>query len=596
IIYLKENRLEEAYTFLEESIKTLEGSRNICKVVLELNFQEKAWLIYSAMISLCLSTGRKEDAFSYLERGKQRVFLRQIKTAGIRFGNQGLEDLSDKLSQRYQENFRLSRQTDDESQKALDNIHKEINLLESEYEAKLIELFKNDPYESSLSYSKVLLEKHKKRIEELQFIINNETALLEYYYEQNIGLVIFVITKEHDLFVYTDKNVDDLLKSLSMINVLIKQGKDLPQQSLEEHLREFNYYSGKLYEQLIAPVNDYLNKNGIHNLKIVPFELLHNLPFCALYNSITGKYLIEEYIISQCPNAEIYTFLRKLHKNLNKLFIIVNPKGTLLFSVDSCYVHEFNKGNLSQELRKEFEKNDIYLSQKIAITAKNENDSWLLRDEDNQKNYYITKNGDYLCIYSDFIENAEDETMSVSKGFLGNQIRHDMHDICGREVRICKEHDASIDNFYSNGTWADVIHIIAHGVSFGNPMYSHILLCDKLGNPYYLSVSEIMTKLSGQLKGSIVILSSCESGLSLLRPGDELLGFVLAFLKAGCTTLLVSLWKVDDKATSKMMKEFYTNLRENPEFSAESLRNAILRVKEEYPTPYYWAPFIHIGV
>ena len=76
------------------------------------------------------------------------------------------------------------------------------------------------------------------------------------------------------------------------------------------------------------------------------------------------------------------------------------------------------------------------------------------------------------------------------------------------------------------------------------------------------------------------------------------------FKKAGAKTLLMTLWKVDDKATSLLMSEFYRNL-----VSGESTYNALGKAQKYlrnyeietndangkrkiYSDPHYWAAFI----
>ena len=96
------------------------------------------------------------------------------------------------------------------------------------------------------------------------------------------------------------------------------------------------------------------------------------------------------------------------------------------------------------------------------------------------------------------------------------------------------------------------------------------------------------------LAGALVTLSACESGRNEVYAGDELMGLTRAFLGAGATTLVASLWLVQDETTAELMENWYEHLSEGVG-RATALRNAQLALKDKFPHPYYWAPFVLIG-
>ena len=79
-------------------------------------------------------------------------------------------------------------------------------------------------------------------------------------------------------------------------------------------------------------------------------------------------------------------------------------------------------------------------------------------------------------------------------------------------------------------------------------------------------------------KLDLVVLSACQTGLGEIS-GDGVFGLQRGFKKAGANTLMMSLWKVDDKATKLLMSRFYSNLVAGKS-KIESLRDAQKYVRE----------------
>lgn len=89
---------------------------------------------------------------------------------------------------------------------------------------------------------------------------------------------------------------------------------------------------------------------------------------------------------------------------------------------------------------------------------------------------------------------------------------------------------------------------------------------------------------------NLVVLSACETGL-----GDDLFdgifGLQRAFKKAGVGAILMSLWQIDDKATSEYMGLFYEKLVEGYS-KHDAYISTVLSMKEKYPDATYWASFV----
>ena len=100
----------------------------------------------------------------------------------------------------------------------------------------------------------------------------------------------------------------------------------------------------------------------------------------------------------------------------------------------------------------------------------------------------------------------------------------------------------------------------------------------------------------------LVVLSACQTGLGDIK-GDGVFGLQRGFKKAGANTIMMTLWKVDDKATQILMSYFYNNLTsgkskyDSLKLAQKKLRNysAINDNGETYypyNSPKYWAGFI----
>ena len=142
-----------------------------------------------------------------------------------------------------------------------------------------------------------------------------------------------------------------------------------------------------------------------------------------------------------------------------------------------------------------------------------------------------------------------------------------------------------------------IVHFATHGMLNNiHPELSGIVLSlvDKEGGRQdgFLRLQDIYNlKLSAEL----VVLSACQTGLGKEIKGEGLIGLTRGFMYAGAPRVVASLWKVDDRATSELMKRFYQGML-GPEAlrPAGALRQAQLSIwkQKQWREPYYWAAFV----
>jgi CHAT domain-containing protein/tetratricopeptide (TPR) repeat protein len=134
---------------------------------------------------------------------------------------------------------------------------------------------------------------------------------------------------------------------------------------------------------------------------------------------------------------------------------------------------------------------------------------------------------------------------------------------------------------------ADVLHLACHGqFRPDNPLFSALRLGDG-----WMTVHDAYEL---DLDCGLATLSACETGVSAIAPGDELIGLARGFFSAGAPALLVSLWIVDDDSTATLMSLFYHRLRSGDR-PAAALRYAQRELLSKQLHPFFWSPFVLLG-
>lgn len=146
---------------------------------------------------------------------------------------------------------------------------------------------------------------------------------------------------------------------------------------------------------------------------------------------------------------------------------------------------------------------------------------------------------------------------------------------------------ASEEVLREKGPRSRLVHIATHGhFRQDSALFSGI----RLGTSYLNLYDLYQLRLPAEL----VTLSGCATGVNVVAAGDELLGLVRGLLYAGAQSLLLTLWDVNDRSTTDFMKAFYRHFGERGDKSL-ALQAAMREVRERYPHPYHWAPFVVVG-
>lgn len=142
----------------------------------------------------------------------------------------------------------------------------------------------------------------------------------------------------------------------------------------------------------------------------------------------------------------------------------------------------------------------------------------------------------------------------------------------------------------------DVIHFATHGFfNRTNPLFSGVQLEADEENDGRLEVYEI---LGLHLRAQLVTLSACETALGSgyfteIPAGDEFVSLTRAFLSAGASNVIATLWEVNDSSTASLMSSFYRKIsRNSPSLSLALAQRSMLQNDSAHRHPYYWSPFV----
>ena len=92
----------------------------------------------------------------------------------------------------------------------------------------------------------------------------------------------------------------------------------------------------------------------------------------------------------------------------------------------------------------------------------------------------------------------------------------------------------------------------------------------------------------------LVVISACESGTGDIRAREGFYGLKLAIAVSGLRSSLLSLWKVDDRATAAFMESFYRRLKVGigrADALAQTQRDFRENSDPDWNVPYVWGAF-----
>ncbi|MGC1195945.1 MAG: CHAT domain-containing protein, partial [Geitlerinemataceae cyanobacterium] len=144
-----------------------------------------------------------------------------------------------------------------------------------------------------------------------------------------------------------------------------------------------------------------------------------------------------------------------------------------------------------------------------------------------------------------------------------------------------------------------IVHLATHGCIQDNPLLSNLALSffTADGQRAETSLLKLQDIYNLELNAELVVLSACQTGTGKDVRGEGVVGLTRGFMYAGARRVAVSLWSVNDRATSILMGDYYRQMLEGGIDPTAAMRQAQLAMwqSDSYSAPYYWAAFTMQG-
>lgn len=380
---------------------------------------------------------------------------------------------------------------------------------------------------------------------------------------QDVAIEFCRSLTENDYFAIILEKPDDTPQ-------VIKLNNQVPVDSIVS-LQYKVYDNTLLYDFIWTPIEPYLNEGC--NVYYAADGLLHQINIENLVDSI-GKLACEKYNLHRVSST----------RQICNKHIMPNYNSVALF------------GGLNYEMNNTemIAQNVQYQNRSVLSSRGLDNDSteragWKYlpgTKEEVQSIYKICENQQV----NTFLFIGNDGTEEAFKSLSGQHISI-IH--IATHGFFFDDENASDNSFFQAFDWSNK-HLSDNSLqrsglimSGGQNAWLGGDIPDDVEDGILLSEEIASMDLSGT---NLVVLSACETGLGDIT-SDGVFGLQRAFKMAGVQTLVMSLWKVDDNATSLMMQTFYEHLLSGVS-KREAFNLAQAAVRAKYPEPYYWAGFI----
>jgi len=303
--HLSENKPDLAANDFERAMEIVETLRTFLESEdTRSSFFEDKVQIYSETALVQLELGRIAEAFHTTERARARAFLDLLGTRASLSKNRELAAAEMTFSRKVAE-LRLLIAEDDEEEE-VQSRQEEIQALQRAYKEFLAKVGRESGEQASMVTVQPL------NLKQVQEVLEPDQTLLEYFVTAD-RTYLWIVSRERLQVVTIAVSRKELSAKLNSLRRAIAQ---------IDPLAKYREVAGELYRLLILPGVPFIRGKEII---IVPHDVLHYLPFQALY-SPEGKYLIEDYALHYLSSASLLRFTKEKSRAMGeKVLALGNP-------------------------------------------------------------------------------------------------------------------------------------------------------------------------------------------------------------------------------------------------------------------------------
>jgi CHAT domain-containing protein/tetratricopeptide (TPR) repeat protein len=305
----REGKLDSAATAGRLAMTSAERvRRRIGSGELRTSFTTERASIYADLTIVLLRLGRTDEAFQVADAARGRALLEHLSearrelrtgsgTAGRLAESEALLRQIDELMSLLNEAERVpKRERGSADDERTGELAARLEKMESEYDALLTRTLRDGWQQAAL------LGARRTRVAEVQQALLPNEALLEYFLTPN-KLIVFVVRPASVKYIAAHLPEADLISRIRVARGLLTRRN--PESNGTQTVLK------RLHETVITPIQNGGMLRGVQRMIVVPHGALTYLPFSALQNPITGRFVSDDYSILHLPSAGALLALRK---------------------------------------------------------------------------------------------------------------------------------------------------------------------------------------------------------------------------------------------------------------------------------------------